>query len=198
MERLHINTERFILRNLQPSDLTDFFIYRSNPDVTKYQGFDVMTKSECEDFINIQKDRLFGKLGEWVQYAIEDKSTRNLIGDFAIKLGPYDNRLAEIGMTISHLHQRKGYAKETMNAILAWLFDEKKIHRVTEIVDAENIASIKLLHSTGFREEGYFIENIFFKGKWGSEYQFAMLKREWELMNEYYKADHSQLHSDEH
>jgi RimJ/RimL family protein N-acetyltransferase len=27
---------------------------------------------------------------------------------------------------------------------------------------------------------GHFIENIFFKGKWGSEFQYAMLKREWD------------------
>lgn len=67
-----------------------------------------------------------------------------------------------------------------MSGILAFLFDEKKIHRVVETVDAENIASINLLKSIGFRQEGHFIENIFFKGKWGSELQFAMLKREWD------------------
>ncbi|HQR01903.1 MAG TPA: GNAT family protein, partial [Ferruginibacter sp.] len=59
-------------------------------------------------------------------------------------------------------------------------FDQKGIHRVTEIVDAENLGSIRLMKSTGFRQEGYFTENIFFKGKWGSEFQYAMLKREWD------------------
>ena len=48
-------------------------------------------------------------------------------------------------------------------------------------MDAENIASIKLIKSTGFKQEGHFIENIFFKGKWGSEFQYAMLKREWDF-----------------
>lgn len=198
MEKLLIDTERLLLRYLKTTDLDNFFIYRSNPEVTKYQGFDVMTKLECEDFIAKQQDKSFGKLGEWIQYGIEDKNTKRLIGDFAIKLGPYDTRLAEIGMTISHLHQRKGYAKEATNGILAWLFEHKNVHRVTEIVDAKNIASIKLLHSAGFREEGYFIENIFFKGKWGSEYQFAMLKREWEIINEYHPSNHSEFHSDNH
>jgi len=37
-----------------------------------------------------------------------------------------------------------------------------------------------LLKSTGFKQEGHFIENIFFKGKWGSEFQYAMLQREWD------------------
>jgi RimJ/RimL family protein N-acetyltransferase len=44
-------------------------------------------------------------------------------------------------------------------------------------VDAQNIASIQLLKSVGFRQEGHFIENIFFKVQWGNEYQYAMLKK---------------------
>lgn len=58
-----------------------------------------------------------------------------------------------------------------------------KVHRIVEIVDAENSTSINLLKSTGFRQEGHFIENVFFKGKWGSEMQFAMLRREWDSRN---------------
>ena len=74
--------------------------------------------------------------------------------------------------------QRKGFAKEALNGILFFLFETNDIHRVVEIVDAENMALINLLRSTGFRQKGHFIENIFFKGKWGSEYKFAMLKKE--------------------
>ena len=63
---------------------------------------------------------------------------------------------------------------------MTFLFDTKEIHRVVEIVDVENSDSISLLKSIGFKQEGHFIENIFFKGKWGSEFQYAMLKREWD------------------
>ncbi len=61
------------------------------------------------------------------------------------------------------------------------MFSINGFHRVTEIVDVENIASIRLLKSLGFKQEGHFIENIFFNGKWGSEFQYAMLKQEWEI-----------------
>lgn len=67
-----------------------------------------------------------------------------------------------------------------MKGILKFLFSLKDFHRVLEIVDVENENSIKLLENCGFKQEGHFIENIFFKGKWGSEYQYAMLKRDWE------------------
>lgn len=180
METLNIQTTRLNIRHLKLSDLTDFHIYRSNPEVTKYQGFDVMTIEQAEQFINDNSTKHFGNAGEWVQYGIENIETRQLIGDCAIKLDQYDTRIAEIGITISNLEQKKGFAKEVLLGILIFLFDKKEIHRVVEIVDAENIASINLIKSIGFKQEGHFIENIFFKGKWGSEFQYAMLKREWD------------------
>lgn len=180
MEILKITAKRLNIRHLKLSDLSDFHIYRSNSDITKYQGFDVMTIEQAEEFIKDNSTKHFGKAGEWVQYGIENSETKKLIGDCAIKLHQYDTRITEIGITISHFEQQKGYAKEVLLGILTFLFDTKNIHRVVEIVDAENIASINLLKSTGFREEGRFIENIFFKGKWGSEFQYAMLKREWD------------------
>src|SRR3954447_18910966 len=109
----------------------------------------------------------------------------NLLETVLLNLTNTEIRIAEIGISISHLEQRKGYAKEALLGILAFLFDWKEIHRVVEIVDAENIASINLLKSTGFQEEGHFIVNIFFKGKWGSEFQYAMLKREWDTNTKY-------------
>jgi len=183
MEKLILHTGRLLIRNLNLSDLSNFHAYRSNPEVTKYQGFDVFTMEQAESFIISQKDKTFGNAGEWVQYGIENKTTGKLIGDCAIKLDQYDTRLAEIGITIAPEEQKKGYAKEVLNAILNFLFSIEDFHRVTETVDAENTASIQLLKSIGFRQEGHFIENIFFKGKWGSEYQFAMLKREWRQLN---------------
>lgn len=182
MEKLYIETGRVIITNLQPHHLEEFYVYRSNPEVTKYQGFDVMSLPQCKEFIDLQTEKVFGKPGQWIQYAITLKSTSQLLGDCAIKLEHEDVRIAEIGITISPIHQQQGFAKETMLGILQFLFEVKQIHRVVETVDAENTASIQLMKSLGFRQEGHFIENIFFKGSWGSEYQFAMLNREWKQL----------------
>jgi [ribosomal protein S5]-alanine N-acetyltransferase len=180
MIKLIIPTPRLLIRSLKPTDLEVFYSYRSDPDVTKYQGFDVMSMGEVEAFINEHRDKVFGVAGEWVQYGIEDRATGNIIGDCAIKLDENDPRIAEIGITVSPSEQKKGYAKEVLSAILDFLFSRQDIHRVVEIVDVENTASIQLLKSAGFRKEGHFIENIFLKGKWGSEFQYAILKREWD------------------
>ena len=181
---ININTSRLLIRPLRSEDLTAFHFYRSNPEVTRYQGFDVFSMEEAKAFIKSQENKTFGTPGEWVQYGIEEKTAGTIIGDCAIKLDQHDRRLAEIGITLSPLEQKKGYAKETMVAILNFLFSLDGFHRVTETVDAENVASIKLLESLGFRLEGHFEENIFFKGKWGSECQYAMLKKDWQRLPE--------------
>jgi ribosomal-protein-alanine N-acetyltransferase len=143
-----------------------------------------MTLEQAEGFIKENSVKCFGKAGEWVQYGIEKSKTKQIIGDCAIKLDQYDARIAEIGITISPLEQKQGYAKEALCGLLTFLFDTKEIHRVVELADAENVASINLLKSVGFKQEGHFIENIFFKGKWASEFQYAMLKREWDSRKE--------------
>ncbi|MFZ1311336.1 MAG: GNAT family N-acetyltransferase, partial [Chitinophagaceae bacterium] len=68
MNKLIVHTERLLIRNLRLSDLVAFHAYRSDPEVTKYQGFDVFSMMQAEDFINAQADKEFGKAGEWVQY----------------------------------------------------------------------------------------------------------------------------------
>ena len=184
LNRLNIKTEQLEIRNLEMGDLIDFHAYRSNPEVTRYQGFNVFTVEEAKIFIEENTAKRFGVPGEWVQYGIENQTTGKLVGDCAIRLDLNDVRLGEIGITISPQDQKQGYAKESLKAILRFLFNLEDFHRVTETVDAENAASIQLLKSVGFRKEGHFIENIFFKGKWGSEFRYAMLKKEWLQLND--------------
>lgn len=179
MGKVLFETERLRIRNLQESDLHAFYQYRSNPEITKYQGFEPFTLDQAKEFIEVHKNKTQIKPGEWIQYGIEKLDTGQLVGDCALHIQETDSRMAEIGITISLQYQRKGYAKETIQGLVNFLFREKGIHRIIETVDAENIASIQMLKSLSFRQEGHFIENIFARGRWGSEYQFAMLQKEW-------------------
>jgi len=51
MELLNFKTDWLIIRHLSINDLADFHICRSNPEVTRYQGFDVMNMEEAEAVI---------------------------------------------------------------------------------------------------------------------------------------------------
>jgi hypothetical protein len=117
----------------------------------------------------------------WMKYVLQNKVSNQRIGDCAFKLRKNETGVAEMKVNISPLEQRKGYAKETSSALISFLFEKASVNRIVKIANAQDEAAIALLKSLGFKEEEQFIDSVFSDGKWGSEYQFALLKSEWDL-----------------
>lgn len=178
---MDITTDRLRIRPLQPADADDFYTYRSDPDIARYQGFDAMTDpAQARAFIEEEQGRLGGVPGEWSQWGIAFGTTNRLVGDCAVRTDTSDARQAELGITIAPAAQRNSYATEALRGLLRFLFAEQHLHRVIAITDVQNLASVQLLKRVGFRQEGHFIENVFLKGRWTSEFLFAVLQREWQ------------------
>ncbi len=177
---LVLETERLVLRPFQDSDLASFVEYRCDPAVARYQGWDApYTLAQAQAFVHEMKTKQPRIPGEWYQLAIELKASGQMIGDCAFHLLAEDARQAEIAFTLSRSNHGKGYASEAVRCLLDYLFGELDLHRVRAICDAENLASAKLLERIGMRREAHLIENIWFKGKWGSEFVYAILEQEW-------------------
>jgi len=180
MTMLLLEARRLILRSFRDTDLEPFVAYRSDPAVAEYQGWEApypVTKAIA--FIQEMKLKAPAIRGEWYQIAIELKASAEMIGDCAFHILAEDAQQAEIGATLSRQHQGNGYAAEVLTRLLDYLFGELGLHRVRAICDTQNLASAKLLGRIGMRREGHFIENIWFKGRWGSEYWYAILRDEW-------------------
>jgi RimJ/RimL family protein N-acetyltransferase len=175
-----ITTSRLILRNFYDSDLENFFAYRNDPEVAKYQGWEFpYPRAKAEKFINAMKQVTLPVQGEWVQYAIALNDTRELIGDLGCYVKKEDSRQAVIGFTISSKHWRQGYATEIIHALMKFLFEDMNMHRVTADCDADNTASYRTLERLGFRREAHFVDSFPFNGSYSSEYYYGMLQREW-------------------
>jgi RimJ/RimL family protein N-acetyltransferase len=177
-EFTRLETERLILRRCVDSDLVQFLAYRNDPEVARYQAWESYTEHEASAMIEELKSLQPGTPGEWFQFAIELKETAALIGDCALTV-EQDGRQAEIGFTLSREHQGKGYAQEAVSCLLDYAFGDVGLHRVVAITDRENDPSIALLERLGMRREGCFVQNAWFKGKWASEYLYAVLEDEW-------------------
>jgi RimJ/RimL family protein N-acetyltransferase len=177
----NIESERIILRRFIDSDLPSFLSYRNDPDVARYQSWETTSLAEAEEFIQVQKGIQPGVPGQWFQFAIALKPTGELIGDCALKVSEHYSQQGEMGYTLAREHQGKGYASEAIRSLLDYAFLDLNLHRVVAITDCENAASVALLERIGLRREGHFIENTWFKGKWGDEYLYAILKDEWLL-----------------
>lgn len=178
---LILETSRLLMRSFHDLDLETFAGYRSDPQVACYQGWEApYSLEQAREFIETMKNTQPGEPGKWYQLALELKSTGVMIGDVAFFVLGADPRQAEIGVTLATAHQGQGYAREAIQRLLEYLFGELNLHRVRANCDLENQSSSRLLERLGFRQEGIFIESLWFKSRWSSELWYGMLQREWQ------------------
>lgn len=174
-----LTTDRVILRRLHEGDLEAFVAIRNDPEVARYQSWNALDQATAQAFIAEMSRAAPGVPGEWFQFAIARRATDELIGDCALLRKGEDPRQAEIGFTLARHAQGQGLATEAVTALLAYLFQEHKIHRVVAICDVRNSGSIRLLERVGMRREGHTLQGYWNKGAWTDEYQYAILRDEW-------------------
>ena len=172
-------TPRLRVRRFTDGDVETFASYRADPDVARYQSWTDYTLDQARELVAAVAVDEPGVPGEWFQLAIELGATGALVGDLALHVDADEPRQAEVGFTLHPAHQGRGYATEALRGYLDWLFPTFHLHRVIAVTDARNGAAAALLQRVGFRREAHFVDNVFFKGSWGSEFLFAMLQREW-------------------
>jgi aminoglycoside 6'-N-acetyltransferase len=175
----YIDSPRLLLRHFTDADLPTLLAYRNDSLVAQYQSWESLSEAEGRAFIAEQQTAQPGVPGPGFQFAIELKATEAHIGDCFLKLLDYDARQAEIGYTLARAYWGQGYATEAVTAVLDYVFFTLGLHRVIATTDCIIAASIALFEQIGMRREGHFLENIWFKGKWGDEYLYAILKDEW-------------------
>ncbi|MGE5542741.1 MAG: GNAT family N-acetyltransferase [Bacillota bacterium] len=178
-----IQTSRLILRRFRPGDAATFYDYRSDPDVSRYQGWKPRSVEEVEAFIEKVSVLHPNTPGTWFQVAVCRRDSGELIGDCGMRFPADDDTQAEIGFTIAPAHQGRGYATEAVTAVLEYLFGVLKKHRVYGSVDPRNTRSIALLTRIGMREEAHFVKSIVMNGEWADDVIYAILDEEWPLHN---------------
>ena len=176
---MKLQTNRLLLRNLKTGDLKDFLEYRSDPEVCVFQSYQPFTQDRAEKYIENLKDGEFGEAGKWVQLGIELKSENKLIGDIGLKPEAYDARIVEFGVSLSNQYQKNGFAGEALIRVFDYLFHEVGIHRLSGIVDVENVGCIHLLENLNFRREAAYVESFWNGEMWRDEFLYAMLENDW-------------------
>ena len=174
-----LESGRIVLRRFRDSDTEPFLAYRADPDVARYQSWEDYTCDEAKRFVAAMRALHPDTPGEWFQFAIEIKATNEMIGDCGLLTLQEEPGQAEIGVTVATEHQGKGYAMEAVTCLMDYVFTSLRKHRVRAITDCKNTRTIALLERIGMRREGHFIQNVWFKGAWGDEYLYAILRREW-------------------
>lgn len=157
-----IETERLLMRELQPTDNVGMFELDSNPEVHRYLGNDpVKSIEECDEAIkSIRQQYLDNGIGRW---AVLLKETNKFIGWSGLKLERNVNgheTFYDLGYRFIQKHWGQGYGYESAKAFIDFGFNEMNLKVINAWADADNLGSRKILEKVGMK----FINSFEYEG----------------------------------
>ncbi|MCL2284925.1 MAG: GNAT family N-acetyltransferase [Firmicutes bacterium] len=175
---IYLETNRLILRNYQLKDTNDFYELMSQEFVARHQGFAPLSRERCEQSVTKMLDNDS-------YLACELKESGKVIGTLEQRKGDSGNYT--IGYEFSEKYGKRGYATESVKALISYLFFTLDARRIEADMDEGNVNSWRLMERLGFRREAHFIEcetSFNEKDEHGNPilvnyFVYALLKKEW-------------------
>ncbi len=159
-----IETERLLLRKIQPADAMALFFLRSDERVMQFIDKERATSiKDAEQIITNIHTLLAANDGITWAMAFKENPAE-LIGSIGLWRIIKQHHRAEIGYMLHPDHWKKGLMKEAVERVNEFGFNELKLHSIEAHINPGNTGSAALLEHTGYTREAYFKEDFFFNG----------------------------------
>ena len=147
-----IETERLMLRQFVPADAPFILELLNEPSFIQNIGDrHVRTLSDAEGYLETGPITSYAKNGFGL-YLVQRKESNESIGMCGlIKREALDN--VDVGYAFLPRYWSKGYALESVLAVMEYAKNIVQLDRVVAIVDPNNQGSIRVLEKSGFRFE---------------------------------------------
>ncbi|MFE4516820.1 GNAT family N-acetyltransferase [Kitasatospora sp. NPDC056783] len=188
---LPVSTERLLLRPFTPDDLDDLHAYQGLDEVARYLYRPPLTRDQCARSLTRRAaGTVWAEDGDDLCLAVcpvgearggeaRGAGKEQVVGEVVLKLASARSRQVEIGWIFNPAYAGRGYATEAARAIAELAFAELGAHRLFARLDALNTGSARICERLGMRREAHLVENDLDGERWGSEYVYATLAREW-------------------
>ncbi|MBO1329941.1 GNAT family N-acetyltransferase [Streptomyces sp. VRA16 Mangrove soil] len=175
-----VDTERLTLRPFTSDDVDDRHAYQSLPEVARYLYRPPLTRESCAESIRARADATGWQAdGDSLLLAVRRTGEPVVVGEVVLTLRNARARQAEIGWVFHPAHAGHGYATEAARALASLAFARLGVHRLYARLDALNTGSVRVCERLGMRREAHLIDSDLDGDRWGSEYVYAVLAREW-------------------
>ena len=145
---MRMETKRLILRRPEVRDVDDYMVICNTEFVLQYNAMTPRTAERLRQrFLEPGEDT-------WV---IQRKADGKVIGEISIEDDSIRWGVAskELSYWLGEAYSRQGYMKEALRGLIAYLFETEDIECVAARCFAPNTASLALLKSLGFTQDGY-------------------------------------------
>lgn len=152
---MHIQTHRLKIIPCTEATLKEFKVERSyqiGPHIDQY----LYDLKENQDLLG---------WGVWLGVT---KKNHMIIGGIGFKGKPDLTNTVEVGYGIASTAQNKGYATESVNAVIDWAFSFENVDTVTAECQCDNLSSIRVLEKIGMKQIG--LDNEMMKWKLNKSY----------------------------
>ena len=160
---MFLETERLCLRHVVAKDADIMYDYRNNEICARYQRGQTKDYEGILDLVERRKDDAMSVDAPFlVAGALKD--TDEMVGEIGVM--PNDGTIS-LGYTFSYKHHRKGYAFESLTALIDLLHERYPEWDFISFTEPENVPSMNLLKKLGYKDMGYIpsMESRVF-GKW--------------------------------
>ena len=171
-----IETERFLLREMEEQDVQGIFELDSDPEVHQYLGNQpIKSLQEAEAIIQyVRKQYEDHGIGRW---AVIEKATNEFVGWSGLKYEKEvrkDMHYYDIGYRLKRKFWGRGIATETAREALTYGFQVMKLPEIYGGAHVENIASNRVLQKVGLK----FLETFEYEGV--PHHWYGISQSEWQ------------------
>lgn len=170
MNRVILETERLILREITADDLDDLLEIWGDSEAMRLfpRAFDHQAMREWIE----RNQRRYEQYGHGL-WAVILRSERKLIGDCGLTIQEVDGiEELEVGYHFNRKYWGRGFATEAARACMDYAFERLTARRIISMIRPENLPSRRLAERNGLRVE----KEVFWRGYWHCVYA---IEREW-------------------
>lgn len=152
----HFHTERLTLRPLAKEDFPFIRSLHLNDEIMKHISSGP-PRTEAQSLVAFERSLQFeiedARLGSWI---VELKPNLNPIGTLIMRPPATKEKMdgLEIGYSIVPEHWSKGYAQESVRAMVSYAYEHFGPIRIVALIEPEHTASRNVLEKTGFISAG--------------------------------------------
>jgi aminoglycoside 6'-N-acetyltransferase len=184
-----IEAERIYLRSYEAGDGQWYYAMsqRNRTHLARYEAENVVMsiESEKEAEVVVRQLAVEWKARNCFFMGAFDRETDAFVAQVYVGPVKWDVPEFEIGFFVDKDHEGQGYVTEAVRAVMGFIFEQLKAHRVRMECDDTNERSWRVAERCGLMREGHIRENKRnADGKLSGTLHFGLLKREYEALGE--------------